>query len=199
MLGWFFCFAVIVQVENDMGEIEKTIEVFEKLREHRYKISIETGDSFILKFSPEHYHHLAGFQHLDDLPHISAPQLKDKFYREIKKGAISEQEITASIKYSEIEERIQNFEQIEDMLCSGECKIIVSFDAKTAGSKIEAEYYLYRRKGAAIKGDVIYYHLFLGYNPDRDMYYPATYIVEHSNLYMREQKLLDCEIEMIDK
>ncbi len=79
-----------------MGEIEKTIEVFEKLREHRYKISIETGDSFILKFSPEHDHHLAGYQHLNDLPHISEPQLKDKFYREIKKGAISEREITAS-------------------------------------------------------------------------------------------------------
>lgn len=31
------------------------------------------------------------------------------------------------------------------------------------------------------------------------MYYLTTYIVEHSNWYMREQKLLDCENEMIDK
>ena len=54
---------------------------------------------------------------------------------------------------------------------------MVSFDAQTADSKINAEYYLYRREGAAIRGDVTYYHLFLGYDLDRDLYDPATYIV----------------------
>lgn len=200
LLGWFFCYlATSMQVGNYMGEIEKTIEVFERLRQHKYKISIETGDVFILKFSPEHYHHLAGFQHLDDLTHISAPHLKDKFYRDVKKGTISEETIIASKKYPEIAERIQSFDKLEDILCSGECKIIVSFDAETADSKINAEYYLYRRDGAAIKGNVTYYHLFLGYDLGRDLYYPATYIVEHSNLYMRGQHLLNCEIEILDK
>ena len=142
LLGWFLLFRYKRIGGNYMGEIEKTIEVFERLRQHKYKISIETGNVFILKFSPEHCHHLVGFQHLDDLTHISAPHLKDKFYRDVKKGAISEEMIIASRKYSEIAERIQNFEKLEDILCSGECKIIVSFDAKTADSKINSLSYM---------------------------------------------------------
>ena len=182
-----------------MGEIEKSITIFEALRQHRYKITIETGTSFLLKFSPEHYHHLAGFQHLDDLPNISNPYLKDKFYRAVKKGTISEASITASIKYSTIRERIQSFHKLQEILHSGECKIIVPFDAGLADSVIHAEFYLFQRDGAAIQGDVTYYHLFLGYDKQRTAYYPATYIVEHSNLYVRGQALLDCTIEVLPK
>ena len=85
------------------------------------------------------------------------------------------------------------------MLCTGGCKVIVDFDEQKANSKIDAVYYLYGRDGAAIKGDVTYYNLFLGYDTRRDAYYPATYVVEHSNLYMRDQSLLNCEIEIVDK
>ena len=47
-----------------MGQIKKTIEVFERLRKPACRINVENGVEILLRFSREHYHHLAGFQHL---------------------------------------------------------------------------------------------------------------------------------------
>ena len=51
-----------------MEEIKNTIDVFERLRKYQYKITVENGMVIQLRFERERYHHLAGFQHLTDLP-----------------------------------------------------------------------------------------------------------------------------------
>lgn len=86
--------------EKIMGQIKKTIEVFERLRKPACRINVENGVEILLRFSREHYHHLAGFQHLTDLPDIASPANgRQKFYNDIRKGNIPEERICSSVKY----------------------------------------------------------------------------------------------------
>lgn len=131
-----------------MGILDQTVEIYERLRRKRFRISIENGTVFLLRFLPEQYHHLAGFQHLRDLTNISHPATgAGRFYRDVKKGRISEDEILRSAQFGEIAERLQSFSYIEQILCAGQTKIIVSFDPQKAHSQIKADYMLYRRDG----------------------------------------------------
>lgn len=182
-----------------MGQINKTIEVFERLRKNTYSIAIENGTVINFRFMTNNYHHLAGFQHLNDFPHISDPRDKDRFYRDIRKARIAEAEISSSVHYWRIQDRIQNFGKLEDMLKPGESKVIIQFDGSIPYSKIKATYFLFERDGAAFTGNVTYYHLFFGYDTEKCMYYPATFIVEHSNVYVREQEFLNCVIEVLPR
>ena len=78
------------------------------------------------------------------------------------------------------------------ILAEGEEKIIVEYDRSKLSSEIEAKYYLYKRVGSVFEGNVKYHILFIGSMNER--FFPATYIVEHSNIYMRDQNLHDCRI-----
>ena len=100
--------------------------------------------------------------------------------------------IQRSSSYHEIEERLHTFGYLEDILAEGEEKIIVEYDRSKLSSEIEAKYYLYKRVGSVFEGNVKYHILFIGSMNER--FFPATYIVEHSNIYMRDQNLHDCRI-----
>ncbi|GEM_PF-2078221 len=183
-----------------MKAIGRTIEIFEYLRKKKFVISIEDGTQIYLSFFPEHYHHLVGYQHLTDLSDICNPQNKQKFYNDVKKHRISNEYVESSVKYSEIEERVESFDSILDILSPGEGKIIVEFDKTKLNSSIIAKFYLYKRVGNSLLGEPVFYNiLFLGYNETKRAYYPATYIVEHSTRYIVNQKLLDCTITVLDK
>ena len=101
-----------------MKEIETTISVYERLRAKQYRITIpELGESFLLCFKPEHYHHLAGFQYLTDLPDIAdCPKGSKHFYRLLKNGTYQEEALKNSIHFSDIAERIFFFPAMEDIL-----------------------------------------------------------------------------------
>lgn len=182
-----------------MGNIEKSLEVYEKLRTHKYRITVENGISFVLDFKKKRYHHLAGFQHLKDKPHLSA-LVKDKtaFYNALSRQEITEQEVVSSQKYFLIEERFRFFDQLAEIMAEGEGRIIIDYDqAKVKGSDIKAKFLLYKRSGTPFKEDFCCFSLFIGYDDRTKEYYPATYIVEHSNKYTNDQTPLLCTIEII--
>lgn len=179
-------------------DIQKSIVIFEALRKYRYKITIENGTEIILWFGREHYHHLAGFQHLKDMPDISNPVSKQKFYNDLRSGKIPSERIKKSIHYADIHERIASFEIIKDMLSSGARKIIVEFDNRKTGSEIKAKFHLYHREGIPFKGDAVFFTLFINAE-DRNVYHPVTYVVEHSNIYIRGQNIYTCSIEKLAK
>ncbi len=81
----------------------------------------------------------------------------------------------------------------EEILAEGDAKIIVEYDRRKLSSEIEAKYYLYKRVGDQFAGNVKYHILFLGCRNTE--YYPSSYIVEHSNIYLRGQELHFCKIE----
>lgn len=137
-----------------MGEIQKSIEIYESLRSYQYRIVIEDGTELLLKLDRQAYHHLAGLQHLTDIPYVSDPPLKDRLYNDIRSGKITESQITASEKYAEIAERIHSFSMLKDILSEGRGKIIVEFDNSKADSKIQAKFHLFKRDGVPFQGDV---------------------------------------------
>lgn len=179
-----------------MEEIQNTIDIFDRLRKYQYRIRIENGLEIVLRFSRERYHHLAGFQHLTDLNDIANPRSKQQFYNSLKKGKISADRIKKSCQYDAIRERIESFGKIEEILAAGEGKIIVEFDNSKTDSVIQAKFHLYRREGDSFKGEAVYFTLFIDCE-NSSKYYPVTYVVEHSNMYMRDQVLYDCTIEQL--
>lgn len=181
-----------------MNEIEKSIAVFDRLRKYTYKISIDNGMEIMLRFSREHYHHLGGFQHLTDLKTICNPVSRQKFYNDVKKGKISREHLEKSCQYPLVQERIASFEMLEQILSSGSGKIIVEFDKNKTGSVIHARFHLFHRVGNPFKGEAVFYTLFI--NSERDsIYYPVTYVVEHSNLYVRDQLMHNCTIACLQR
>lgn len=179
-----------------MGKILESVELFDQLRKFEYRIAIENGVEISLRFRREHYHHLAGFQHLTDLSDIANPRTgTHKFYRDLKSGKIKEQKIEASVKYPQIAERIEAFSKLEEILESGEGKIIVEFDPTIPDSLIEAKFLLFRREGNPFKGEATYFSLFLDNVEQSQSYFPVSFLVEHSGMYVRDQKTYYCKIE----
>ena len=183
-----------------MGQIEKTISVYERLAKREYKITVEDGTKFALVFSKRHYHHLVGYHYLTDIVSVAnPPNGRTRFYRQLKNGKIIEEQIIKSHLFKNIEERVRYFSNIEDILSASDCKIIVDFDKTKADSEINAKYFLYKRDGNPLKGEAVtYYSLFIGYDDNKKSYYPATYIVEHSTKYINGQTLLNCKIEVVE-
>ena len=180
-----------------MGQIENTIAVYERLKSKRYKITVDNGDEFIFGFGEENYHHLAGYHHLSDAANIATPEDGSKrFYRRMKHGKIKTELITESNHFASIEDRIDNFGVIEQIVAPGKARVIVDFDKAKAGSVIEAKYFLFKRVGDPLTGGPFtYYMLFLGYDRCHSEYYPATYVVEPSRRYVLGQSFLNCTIE----
>ena len=177
-----------------MGLIADTIETYEELRKHIYTVKIKNGLVFSFRFRPENYHHIAGFQHLVDLPDIADPPLGHRwFYTQAIRGRLNEEAIGSSRFFSRIQDRLRSLEKISDILFQSN-KIIVRFDRNKARSDIVADFFLYKRDGNMLTGPYTIYHLFLGHDAAKDTYFPATYIVETTKQYISGQEMLDCEI-----
>ena len=180
----------------DMNEIQNSIEVFDRLRKNAYRITIENGMELWLHISREHYHHLAGFQHLTDMETISNPISRQKFFGDLKKGKIRPEQLEKSTQYHLIHRRIASFRILEQILSPGSGRIIVEFDKNKTGSVINTKFHLFHRTGDPFKGEAVFYTLFL--NCERGgIYYPVTYVVENSNMYVREQTMYECTIECV--
>lgn len=181
---------------ENMEEIQNSIEIFDRIRKYSYKIKVENGLELILRFSREHYHHLAGYHHLTDMSTISKPASKQRFYGDLKKKRIGTEQIKKSFQYHLVHERITSFDILEQLLNPGTGKIIVDFDKTKTESVINARFHLFHRTGNPFQGESVFYSLFI----DRErsgIFFPVTYVVEHSNMYVRGQTMYECTIERI--
>lgn len=176
-----------------MNALQRSVLAFQWLKSYRFTISIEDGTTVNLRFKPENYHHLIGAHHLDDLPNISNA-FPRRFFSDVRAGKVTEDFLKKSQKYPFIHERIAYFDKIVDMLQSGSGKLIVEFDNSRIDSLIRARYFLFERHGLPSDTEFLYCNLFIGYNGEHNTYYPATYIVEHSASYMKDQIILNCSI-----
>lgn len=160
-----------------MEEIQNAIDTFDRLRKYQYTITIENGMEIMLRFERERYHHLQDFSTWQTCRILPIPARSKK-----------------SCLYDEIRERIESFGMIEEILAPGEGKIIVEFDNSKTDSVIRAKFHLYRREGDPFKREAVFFTLFIDCE-NSSKYYPVTYVVERSNMYVREQTLYDCTIE----
>lgn len=180
-----------------MDQLTNTIQVYEILSKNRYQILIEDGTVINLRFKKENYHHLAGFQHLTDFRDISNPrQGKKRFFDDVKNQKIKMEKICRSAKYSIIQNRLQYFDRIGQIMVPGQQKIIVCFDDALLKTKIEAVYFLYKKEGVPYTDEYLVCMLFLGYDKSSETYFPTTYVVEDSNRYLSGQEFLMCDISI---
>lgn len=183
------------------NSIQKTITTYEELRKNKYKITIDEDgyreSNIVLSFLPEHYHHLVGFHYLTDMPTISNPVSKHKFYKDIKKGKITANSILKSAKYCDISSRVEHFDKLLEILSCGSGKVIIEFDPSIPNSKVVARFCLFLRDKNVPFGKHIYYNLFIDCDYVNSTYFPTSYFVEESNRYIRDQNLLDCTISYI--
>lgn len=136
-----------------------------------------------------HFFHLLGLHYLTDIPHISKAKNKAGIVNLLLKDSKFFGQIQRSSKYPKIQERIDTFSKVSEMLLTNKCQVVVDFDKTQLPScQLLSKILLYKTD------DHNTYHI-LGLAPkENSLYYPETYIVEHSKYYISGQKLLSCEI-----
>lgn len=100
-----------------------------KLKDVIYKIVVgRKGKAYILMlhFPPESFFHLAGLQHLKDLTFPS--KNKERIYKEIVGGNLTIEDVRKSVFFEEwfIEERLQNFQFLEQMIDSDSITYLIN-------------------------------------------------------------------------
>lgn len=104
-----------------------------------------------LVFSEVDFHHLAGLKKLDDIKVLH--KNRSLIFKEILKGRITIDTIKKSVKFSEIENRLQCLRDLESYLDTVN-DIYIYDSRKNIGSKIPAEYLM---KNMVNKTEVFYF------------------------------------------
>ncbi|MBQ6530314.1 MAG: hypothetical protein IJI39_05275 [Clostridia bacterium] len=165
-----------------MGLLKNCAEVYSRYSGYNYIFNLDCGISVTAAFKPQHFHHLIGLHYLTDiaqvntkLPHNSAANV----YNRILKNKISQEVVERSAFYPSICERMEHFTDLGEIISS---KIIIDFDyTKAPNTKILSKYLLYKQYETA------YAILGLKYDYKLDVYVPETFIVEHSDYYIKGQ------------
>lgn len=116
---------------------------YKKLENTVYRIVIgRKGHSYSIKlhFPPESFFHLAGLQHLTDLTFPSTN--KERIYKEILEKKLTVSDIEKSIFYNKwfIEERLNNFVYLKDMIEGDSITYLINAKRYIAYTSIKADY-----------------------------------------------------------
>ena len=112
--------SLLLYKEKNMSDIlyDAAVE-YQKLRGIIYKIVVGRKNqsyNIMLHFPPESFFHLAGLQHLEDIPFPSTN--KERIYKEILNKKFTIDNINTSVFYDEwfIEERLNDFKFLQNMI-----------------------------------------------------------------------------------
>ena len=176
-----------------MKDIKECAEFYKSFLNKDYIFTLEGDIKFKIFFVKGNFHHLLGLGKLKDIEELNIEKNKaDKIYKDILSGDISIEKIENSVFYYKILNRVENFQNITDLLDIDKCKIIIDFDRNLLDDTnlINTKYILFKHKNDG------YIHLTLG---DKGKgIYPETFFYEGSKRYITEQVLLDIiDIEIV--
>lgn len=129
---------------------------------------------FDIKFTSEHFHHLAGLHKLKDLTRVQGN--KAYIFNRVSNGKITIDDIKKSEFFSEIENRLNNFYKIKEALYGKEL-MIKSLHGEF--NSIQADFMLTKTDK-----NYGYAHLFL-INKNEAITVPVTFIVHPNNDYLK--------------
>ena len=177
-----------------MNTIKECAVLYNELLGKKYIFTLEGNLKIAFEFTPSNFYHLLGLEKLTDIDQIKKAK-PGKVFKGILSGSISEQIIKNSKHYSLIQNRIEYFDNLPDLIRYNESnKIIIDFDINKLSFKSKlsnTKYILYKRTNNRIC------HLTIG---QRKVLYPETYIIENSGLYLSEQTMLDIiSIDIIER
>ena len=109
-------------------------------------------------------------------------------------GDIEYQYIQASAFFSEIDKRLHDFVMLLQLLNNlTDSKIIIKFNPALAGTRITADFLLYRKENEVI------YHLFLKEHGDA-IYAPVSFFSRNlPKFLLRQTKLKILNVEIVDR
>ncbi len=158
-----------------MKNILECAKLYEKLLNKDYVFTIENGFKFKLYFASDNFYHLLGLEKLTDIAQLHREK-PNRIFRKILLEKIKVQDIQKSKYYHIIENRIDRFEYIIDLLnFDSSNKIIVDFDVNklTFNTKLHnTKFVLYKHI------ENTYVHLTIG---KKAILYPETFIVENGS------------------
>ncbi len=149
---------------------------------YEYTFITDCDYSVKVRFAESHFYHLTGLHYLKDIKQLDTRIINNNtanIFKKIAKQKITQSHIQKSVFYKQIEERLTHFLNFNKVISA---KVIVDFDyTKVPKTNILSKYLLYRQyeDGYEILG--------LKYDAKCDVYIPETFIVEHSDYYIKEQ------------
>lgn len=105
----------------DLSDILIAQNAFSKLLDIEYEFILGRKNkiiSLVVEFQKFHFFHIAGLQHLRDLPRLSISA--EEVYNQLESGKISVDYIESSNKYDSIRERIKYLPQMEQIFDSND-------------------------------------------------------------------------------
>ncbi|MGN0468469.1 MAG: PBECR4 domain-containing protein [Acutalibacteraceae bacterium] len=191
--SYYFGVPIFLRSEN-MKDVQECAELYSTLLKKDYIFTLEGDIRFKLFFNEGNFIHLLGLHKLKDISELNTKSNSAaKIYKNILSGKLSVDKIQNSGFYNMIEKRVENFQEIKNMLNADKCKIIVDFDSRLVSDTElkKTKYILYRHKGGG------YVHFTMGFKGNG--IYPETFFFENSKRYVNGQVLLDVKnIEVID-
>ena len=167
---------------------------YENLLHKDFIYLLEQDLSITVNFQPQHFHHLLGLQKLTDIDQVQKTVKSDKhaprndardIYKNIRQGLISFEDISKSVYFKTIENRLEQFSQINRIVEFE--KIIIDFNTKLLGfdsNLKKAQYLLHKQSNTGL-----YLNLFLGHDstkPNKQL----TFITSSTDQYIFGQKSL---------
>ena len=157
---------------------------FSSLLNNNYMYKLSGGISFSFRFRKEHFAHLIGLHNLEDIPLCNSLNDKTKhgiadiIYRKVKSKSadISYSVISSSKYFSQIEDRVTYFLNIDDVLFSN---IIINFDKSKINSTLKSNMILYTYFNSKILHLCIY-----NYNK---LCYPESFFARNDRYYIKNQ------------
>ena len=125
-----------------MDKLKEAALLFQKLLGVKYKPILGNKGKlteFYIDFNKEDFFHLIGLQYLKDLPQLK--KNRAFIFDKILSDNITENQISKSCFYTDIEQRISDFLLFEELLDSNETVFKYSFN-RSSFSDIRAEYLL---------------------------------------------------------
>ena len=178
-----------------MDKLRQAAINYEKLLNKKFVYTLENDITLEVVFLASHFHHLAGLQKLKDIARVTKTPhdgLRNaintrKIFSDISKGQITLDDIKKSEYFSEIEDRLNHFNQL-NALVEFE-KVIVDFDRSLLGYNShlwKADYVLYKNSNTNEQ-----INLFLGGGEGLDKkVFPLTFIISNVGQYTNGQKVL---------
>ena len=126
---------------DKMGSVLKSAQAYKKLLDIEYMFILGRKNKKIMltvSFDALNFFHLAGFQYLEDMPDILRSRRDLIFYR-ILNGDLTPGQISSSVFYSHIKDRVEYLEFLESIFDSN--KTVFKYNPKVqAFSVIESEF-----------------------------------------------------------
>lgn len=180
--------------------IRKALLDYEKLLHKKIKIGLEDSTSFEFEFKDVNFMHLVGLHKLDDVSYVqkfidkgNLAYNAKRFYTDIKKSVITDEDFERSLKYEDIKNRRLNYFKSSTILRLIHNEEIIKFNPlkvvfKNDFTKLkDIEYIFYE----IIEIENNYLQFCIGFDKKDYKNHPCTFFMEKTDIYVNGQDHLN--------